>query len=327
MKISTTLSLLLAAMLLSGCRHESEITAPPADTTQSVFPKIDRHPPPLVFNRGRLPTLPTYDPTHPDGFQVDLRHFDLSHFELLDLYRRLEDLLHADFDDQTIWPDTSELPPGFDPDQIMELGKNPGLGIRSLHAQGVTGKNVGIAIIDQSLLVDHQEYADQLRLYEEPDGAINDYASMHGAAVASIAVGKTTGVAPEADLYFIATAFGGDNRDFSCFAQGIDRILEINQTLPENRKIRVISMQIGWTTEATGYNEITRAANDAKAEDMLVVCSSIERVHGLKFHGLGREPRNDPELSESYEPGSWWANDFYANTDWYSDRLMVPMDS
>ena len=49
----------------------------------------------------------------------------------------------------------------------MEIGKNPGLNIRKLHKEGLTGKGIGIAIIDQNLLVDHSEYKDQLRMYEE----------------------------------------------------------------------------------------------------------------------------------------------------------------
>ena len=56
---------------------------------------------------------------------------------------------------------------GFNPDSIMEIGKNPGLNVRKLHKAGITGKGVGIAIIDQNLLVDHCEYKDQLRMYEE----------------------------------------------------------------------------------------------------------------------------------------------------------------
>lgn len=89
----------------------------------------------------------------------------------------------------------------------MELGKNPGLGSRELHQKGITGKGVGIAIIDQSLLVDHVEYKEQLKMYEEIH-CYDERASMHGPAVASIAVGKTVGVALEADLYYIAETHG-----------------------------------------------------------------------------------------------------------------------
>jgi hypothetical protein len=216
----------------------------------------------------------------------------------------------------------------------MELGKNPGLGMRQLHQAGITGRGVGIAIIDQLLLVDHQEYSDQLRLYEEADditGAWLLQASMHAPAVASIAVGKTVGVAPEADLYFIATGLCNntgnfEGTDFSCLAKQVRRILEINELLPQDRKIRVISISIGWGPESIGYNEITAAAQEAKDAGLLVICSSVEQVHGFKFHALGRQPFADPDQFESYEPGVWWAEQFYAGK-LFSDRLLVPMDS
>jgi len=159
---------------------------------------IVRHPPVTWFmNRGTLDTLPSYDPNSTDSWQVDLRSRDITK---VDLHNRLADLHYADFDHQTQWPAT--LPASFNPDQIMELGKNPGLGVRRLHQKGITGKDIGIAIIDQCLLVDHIEYKDRLKLYEEIH-LMDTKATMHGPAVASIAVGKTVGVAPEADLYFI----------------------------------------------------------------------------------------------------------------------------
>jgi hypothetical protein len=146
------------------------------------------------------------------------------------------------------------------------------------------------------------------------------------AAVASIAVGQTIGVAPGADLYYIATARGGRGEDFAYLARSIRRILGVNQQLPEERRIRVISMAIGWRPDVKGYNEVTSATEEAKAAGMLVVCSSIEQVHGFKFHGLGRAPLGDPEVFESYEPGLWWAERFYGG-ERFSDRLLVPMDS
>src|SRR5581483_10485155 len=121
-------------------------------------------------------------------------------------------LTWASFDSSTIWPQSARLPGAYDPARVMELGKDPGLGIRSLHARGITGRGIGIAIIDQPLLIDHQEYASQLRLYEEVGLSIvtrglstHTVANLHGCATASVAVGRSCGVAPEADLYYIAT--------------------------------------------------------------------------------------------------------------------------
>ena len=226
------------------------------------------------------------------------------------------------------------MPEGFDHKQIMELGKNPGLGIRALHKQGITGRGVGIAICDQPLIVDHQEYRDRLRLYEEINIRPGMESQMHGPAVASIAVGKTVGVAPEADLYYIAE-FNGDFNDtgftwnFEYLARGVQRILEINEQLPAEKKIRVISISVGWDPSQKGYKQITEAANKAKAAGMLVICSSVEQVHGFAFDGLGRSAMANPDDFNSYEPGSWWAGAFYKGDPFRnrSNRLLVPMDA
>jgi hypothetical protein len=65
--------------------------------------------------------------------------------------------------------------------------------MRTLHAEGITGKGIGVAIIDQTLLVDHREYKDRLRVYEEAEDITGGWmeVQMHGPAVASIAVGKS----------------------------------------------------------------------------------------------------------------------------------------
>jgi subtilisin family serine protease len=235
-----------------------------------------------------------------DPFEIDLRS---AYLIKLDLSNNLEELLHSDFDSQTKWPPADKMPANFDPQAIMELGKNPGLGIRFLHEKGITGAGVGIAIIDQTLLVDHVEYGDRIQVYEDADDVTGGWlqTSMHGPAVASIAVGKSVGVAPAADLYYIAS---GDcygvtsiqDYDFSCLAKDILRILEINQGLPANRKIRVISMSIGWSPDNEGYAEISAAVDQAKAAGIFVISTSISEIYGLNFHGLGRSPLSDPSL-------------------------------
>jgi hypothetical protein len=215
MKKNTFFMSMTLAFFLSACRSASTSVAPSAapETTAVhsaasasetiVFPKIDRYPPAAVLHRGEFTLLPSYDPETYRQWQVDLRSLDLSK---LDLRGSLNDLLFASFDDKTIWPPADRLPEEFDWRKIRELGMNPGLGIRSLHQEGITGEGIGIAVIDQTLLVDHREYADRLRLYEEYQDvqATRPEADMHGLGVASIAVGKTVGTAPGADLYFIA---------------------------------------------------------------------------------------------------------------------------
>jgi subtilisin family serine protease len=185
--------------------------------------------------------------------------------------------------------------------------------VRALHDRGITGKNVGIAIIDQPLLVEHQEYKDRLRTYEE----IHNppwFAQMHGPAVASIAVGKTVGIAPGADLYYIAEHHANfkDGRmemDVNPLAQSVDRILEIDASLPSDRKIRVISISFGWSRDLTGYDAMVKAADRAKARGIFVVSTVLHETYPDSpawLAGLGRDPLADPDLVASYEAGRWW---------------------
>jgi hypothetical protein len=138
----------------------------PLTPVPDSYPDISRHPEPSLRPRHALPQLPAYDPSSTDYGQVDLRSRDISK---LDLTQSLSDLLYADFDSRTIWPPSEMLPKGFDYHQTMGIDKNPGLGIRRLQELGITNSRAGIAIIDPTLLVDHQEHARLLQLYEEMD--------------------------------------------------------------------------------------------------------------------------------------------------------------
>ena len=292
--------------------------------------EIVRQPPVANFHRGPLPKMPRWDAKSTQHAQVDLRGYDLRGLDLSD---RLADLLHADFDSRTQWPEP--LPTGFDRARILELGRDPGLGVRELHRQGIVGKGIGIGIIDQALLVDHEEYRDRLKLYEEIHNPPDSPAQMHGPAVASIAVGKTTGLAPAADLYYIAethgvfTGGGNFDWDFGWLAKSIHRLLDVNATLPEGKKIRVISISVGWGKDQKGYAETMAAVDRAKRESVFIVSTAIEWTYQLAFHGLGRDVLSDPNEFKSFGPGSWWGPQFWSGANRFApgQRLLVPMDS
>jgi len=169
----------------------------------------------------------------------DLRDFDLS--------ARSDYLLTCNFNTLTRWPEGGKMVSGFKPDTILDLGMNPGLRVRELHRRGIAGAGVGIGIIDNVFYALHSEYKDNLRWYEE----INSFAwhvnpEFHGSAVTSIALGKRCGVAPDADLYYIGLngiLFAGLSTGHS-IGYAINRLVSINEKLPQDRKIRVISISI-----------------------------------------------------------------------------------
>lgn len=281
---------------------------------------VSRRPPAVVVS---LMDDPDVDAGWGDLRCADLRGMDLSDRE--------EDLFAVDFDTRTQWPD--RLPEGFDPVRLLDLGKNPGLGLQALHAQGITGRGVGVAIIDQTLLVDHREYADRLRLYQEYHAAAGENASVHGPAVASIALGETVGVAPEALLYFIADDLGSGagadfTRDMRFYARDIHRLVSLNETLPEDEKIRVISMSVGWAPDTAGAEEIETAIARARAAGIAVVCVNSRDPLLEPWMGMGRTPYGDPDSLADVCPGLFWEEQLYSGEYRGADGslLLVPMD-
>ncbi|MBN1428112.1 MAG: CPBP family intramembrane metalloprotease [Anaerolineae bacterium] len=308
---------MLLAMLLGI------VTAPKLAPLQAdvQLPYIMHRPESSTFSavRGSLDEIPHYQGDASNPMAVDLRGYDISH---LGLRNSLSDLEYAVFDTQTRWPSTGQMPPGFDPTVILETGKNPGLSVRGLHERGITGRGVGIAIIDQPLLTGHREYADRLMWYEDIYPFGTSMAEMHGPAVSSIALGKTVGVAPEADLYYFNIGSGISGLDFHYHARAIRRVLEINHYLPRERQIRVISLSTGWLPQYMGYDDMVDAVTEAEAAGLLVL--EVDS-HGLM--GLGRHPNTNPDDFATYEPGVFWAENYYDGNWVIKDMLLVPMDS
>lgn len=217
----------------------------------------------------------------------------------LDLCDQEEILAKLPFDSLTKWPPMEKLPPGFDPAERLAKGKNPGLGVKKLHALGIDGRGVGIAIIDQPLLETHQEYAAATRLYKTL-GVDGVPPQMHGPAVASLAVGRQIGTAPGAGLYFFATPTW--KKDNSYYAQALNAVVELNRQSAPNEKIRVVSVSFGGFRESMNYELWQKALAVAQAENILVITCAADWIN---FGNLSRNPSGNPDSPDVYIPESW----------------------
>jgi len=237
------------------------------------------------------------------GFaNVSLANLDLRKHKTL-----LDNML---FDTLTKWPEPNKLPEGFKPVQMLEEGKNPGLGIRQLHQKGIDGRGIGIAILDQSLLRDHVEYRDKIVQYEEID--VNGMPpQMHASSVASIAVGKTCGVAPGAALFYFAMRMSA-MPDNGIYRDIIDKIIKRNESTGASEKIRVVSISTGTFQEQANFDRWKETLRKAEQHGILVVtCDPAFLKYGTLKHIPGKDA-NDPK---SYRRGKYSSPD---------DVLLVP---
>lgn len=335
MKIKYMSLLLATCFLLSGCGagsysppdYSSHTNAYEAmyRTVLADIGKLKEGKPAIALQIGPFDWQGEFSGVKDDIWGYDLRSCDAADFD----FSMVSDFGEISFNTDTVWPE--DLPEGFDPGEILEFNKDPGLGIRALHERGITGEGVGIAVIDQALFQGHEQYKDNLMLYEEIHcGDIS--AKMHGSTVASIAVGKDIGVAPGAKLYYIASTFvhsseGEEGFDASIIADCILRVLEINRQLPEDQKIRVISISMGYDKEDAGYEELTEAIELADKAGVFVITTTTSEFYDFSLFGMGRDYQDDPNDIHSYGPVNWIADMFYESPEFFLDRYLVPMGS
>lgn len=159
----------------------------------------------------RLDELPSYFPSKISSFQVDLRAKDLTG---LDLSSRSYDLEHSIFDNYTEWPDLDGT--GFDPDRILSANLSPGMGLKKIHEQGITGKGVKIAIIDGPFINQHKEFNNPIEHIKSFPEDANDRNSFHGVYVASRIIGRSIGVAPDSEIFYYCVINNDINNNLSC---------------------------------------------------------------------------------------------------------------
>ena len=123
-----------------------------------------------------------------------------------------EDIVTYTFNNNTILLNSDEVQR-----TILNNGCNPGLRIKELHKQGITGKNINAAIIDQNLLLYHPEFKNKIiEYYDIGCDVSSNSGSMHTPAVASLFVGENIGTAPDTKLYFAAVpSWKGDSKYFA----------------------------------------------------------------------------------------------------------------
>ncbi|MBO5441502.1 MAG: hypothetical protein J6A09_02925 [Alphaproteobacteria bacterium] len=232
----------------------------------ALYPSSERS----VRIRAKLEKRPGLDlvnftQTSRNGF-VDsflrLNSLDISECDLAKM-----DVLSVTYDEYTIWPkEADKLPQGFDPAKFIEERKNPGLGVRALHKQGINGANRAVAVIDLSMLTDHIEYHNNLKEHEII-GCAENLHGLNGAVLVSAIAGTNCGVAPKAEVYY----FSADNREngqlsLRYYARALNKICDLHIQLKNDGKSGIDTVCILWdvSREIDGAAEMKAALQRAE---------------------------------------------------------------
>ena len=223
----------------------------------------------------------------------DVRFKDMSKLDL-SAQRGLPATLQ--FNQKTVWPDAMPV----NVKAVLASAMNPGLGIRKLHQEGLTGKGVNVAILDQPLYQDHPEFKGKIAAYQDL-GCDPEKSSMHGPAVASLLVGVNCGTAPGARLYYGAVPSW--KLDTAYYAKALDWIVAQNAQVPTQEKIRVVSVSAAPSGPGSPYttNNETWDPACARAEQAGILVLDCTHHHG--FIGPCYYDPADPENVAKCKPG------------------------
>lgn len=216
---------------------------------------------------------------------------------------RPEDIITFNFSDNVVFEGGDGMAIAR---SLIEAGKTPGLGVKSLHGRGIIGKDVRVAIIDQPSAMTHAEYKGKLVEYYS-DVAWSPDDSMHGAGVASLLVGDECGTAPGAMLYF-AGIVGEQGDAAPSYAEGLRWIIGQNATLPEGDKIRVVSVSANLMYQQKNPEAWDVAVAEAKAAGILVLdCRRDDSEGGAKetfLTEMGYYDLDAPDDLSRFTPGT-----------------------
>jgi hypothetical protein len=276
-------------------------------TSSETMPLGDKSPVPLPqksskeeerrkigFTFGPNDELKPYD----DVRKADLRAIDPAVIRPL--------LMTLSFNTKTLWPsEMANQAASMSPQGILEACQNPGLGLRALHAQGITGKGVNVAIIDQPLTPDHPEYVGKIASYQDFNCKSDN--SMHGPSVTSLLVGEKCGTAPGARVYYAAAPSW--LCDAGKYAEALQWIIQVNRALPKDGKIRAVSVSAAPSGADSPFKsnreKWEEAVKQAEKEGIIVLdCTSHHGFISSSYFDVSA-PEN-PERCKQGFPGRTW---------------------
>ncbi len=178
----------------------------------------------------KITSLPARSVCDPSKYMINYTKNNLEVQE--DLSRNKKLAYSLIFSDKTSFLNT---PPEFKPDELIEWGKDQGLGISILKEHGFTGNGSVVAYVDQRIL-DHEQFEDINIHYQNNVGISGG--DMHGMAALSLLAGKDIGIVPEAEVYYYAHPAWELNQE--THAECLYQIMEQNLKLPEEKQIRMV---------------------------------------------------------------------------------------
>lgn len=225
----------------------------------------------------------------------DLSALDLREYKDLFMYAPTDSIPMSGIRGWTtnvIWPTPDKMPTDFNPNEIIEQAKMSNIKMDS------TGCGINIAIIDNMLDVTNPEYADQIKYFQGPINGQTINPSSHASMVMGHVVGKHTGIAPDANVYFFTKVTPKDRKVFDKeLCKVLQSVIKFNQEQTEENKIHILSCS--WGARRKYSPQVCELLDELETSGIKVIlCGSDDMAVDYSLSGRDFMPCNNPNMTD-----------------------------
>lgn len=261
----------------------------------------------IIKRQGKLQNIPTIitDDYIKDMLKNNMfanwgfSYLDLSDKDLSSV--SLDVLSRVAFSSTTIWPTQSKLPKGFKPQSILKYTSTTSDSVIKLHNQGIDGKGITIAVIDNRFQGEnHIEFENSKLIKATLKSAHLGDCHFHMEDVLAKLCGKKLGIVPKAKVLYYEVA---DEED--CSFDVFNALNDIKNRVLQGEEIRIVSFSYSLTNEESAF-EFEKECLAIVEELRNLKCEVIDSTRfGENFFCCGTTFLNIKDKIDSYTPASF----------------------
>ncbi len=225
----------------------------------------------------------------------DLSELDLREYKHLFDYAPTESLPNFGIRGWTtnvIWPSPDKMPDGFNPMTIMERAKTP-----ACKPNSTTGRGINIAVIDNMLDTTNPEYADNIKFIQGPLHNQKLPTNKHASMVMGQIVGKSTGIAPDANIYYFTKGSYKERKKFDDdIIKILHNVIKFNQAQKPENKIHILSCS--WGARKKYQPAVCALLDQLESDGVKIILCTSDYMKNATLSGRDFMPCNNPNMTD-----------------------------
>lgn len=159
-----------------------------------------------------------------------------------------------------------------------------------------TGRGINIAVIDNMLDTTNPEYADNIKFIQGPLHNQELPPNKHASMVMGQIVGKSTGIAPDANIYYFTKVSYKDRKKFDKdMIEILRNVIKFNQAQKPENKIHILSCS--WGARKKYQPEVCALLDQLESDGVKIILCTSDYMKDATLSGRDFMPCNNPNMT------------------------------